>query len=145
MSIKDHLGPEIVVIEDSRASKRGKGTPSKVKKESSGRYGDRANQITQLVNREVVPVAFIDASNNVWLLSAGGSGLIVYESGINDPLSAEQDKVIEAVEEAIKKHFGIKDKKAKKDEPDTVLGVVDPAFPTDWPDTIADVALEENG
>lgn len=143
MSLKDLLGPDINVIEDSRASKRGKGAPAAVVKESSGRLGDRASQINDLVSRDVVPVAFVDASNNVWLLSAGASGIIVYEAAGDDAISPDQDAVVQAVEDAIKKHFNIKTKKVKREGPDALLGVVDPQFPTDWPDTIADVDLTD--
>lgn len=125
MGFQQVFGPQINVIEDIRASKRDLGVPSEVKVESSFRLGDRARQIDTLMRSNVVPVVFVDASGNVWVLTAGGSGLVMFESADGQPVDDKQGEVIDDVVAGLKKHFGIKTKK-KKPEPEVMLGVVEP-------------------
>lgn len=125
MGFQQVFGPQINVIEDIRASKRDLGVPSEVKVESSFRLGDRARQIDTLMRSSVVPVVFVDASGNVWVLTAGGSGLVMFESADGQPVDDKQGEVIDDVVAGLKKHFGIKTKK-KKPEPEVMLGVVEP-------------------
>lgn len=137
MSFQQVFGSDINVIEDIRAAKRDVGNPSEIVVESSFKLGDRARQIDVLMNSDVIPVVFVDASGNVWVLTAGASGLVMFESADSKPVDDHQEKVIESVVASLKKHFGLKAKKKK--EPEVVLGVMEPEFPTDWPDTISDL------
>lgn len=138
MNFQSVFGPQINVIEDIRAGKRDIGTPVEIVVESSFRLGERARQIDTLMKADVIPVVFVDASGNVWVLTAGGSGLVMFESADGQPVDDNQSRIVDEVVAGLKKHFKIKTKK-KKAEPSVVLGVVEPEYPFDWPDTIADV------
>lgn len=128
------------MIVDGRASVRDAGVPDEVVAESSYHLGNKAQQIDALLRGETLPVAFVDADSNVWQLTAGGSGVVVFESADDKPLDDVQGDTVDAVIRALESELGIKKKKPRKKKDDEVLlGVVEPEFPTDWPDTIADV------
>lgn len=128
MGFQQVFGPEINVIEDIRAGKRDIGNPVEIVVESSFRLGERARQIDTLMKADVIPVVFVDASGNAWVLTAGGSGLVMFESADGQPVDDSQGSVVDEVVAGLKKHFGIKTKKAKKPEPEpeVLLGVVEP-------------------
>jgi len=133
------LGGKHNVIVDGRSSKRDIGKPDEITVESSYKVGDRAKQIDALVRSDVLPVVFVDAQANVWVLSAGGSGVVVFESADDKPLDDAQGETIDAVVKALEAEFGIRKPKKKKKSDDVLLGVVEPEFPFEWPDIIADV------
>lgn len=135
MNFLSVFGPEINVIEDIRAKKRDIGTPEEIVVESSYRLGDRAKQFDVLTQSETMPVVFVDASGNVWVLTAGGSGLVMFESADSNPVDDNQGRIVDDVVAGLKKHFGIKTKKVKK--PEVLLGVVEPE--SIMPDTIAEL------
>lgn len=143
MTLQQAFDSSLNVIEDRRAAKRDVGQPTEIVTESTYRLGDRAKQIDALLTADPVPVAFVDASGNVWVLTAGGSGVVVFESADSQPADDYQNEVVNLVVAGLRKRFNVKTKKAKKAEPDVVVGVVEPEFPTDWPDTISDVESEE--
>jgi len=144
MSLREAFDADINLIEDGRASRRDIGKPQEIRVESSQRLGDRASQIDAALASDVIPIVFVDAHGNVWLLTAGGSGVVAYESDSDQPTSDHQAEIIDRVVANLRKWFGIKTKKAKQTDPDVLVGVVEPEFPTDWPDTISDVSLEAN-
>lgn len=139
MTFQSVLGGKHNVILDGRASKRDVGVPSEIVVESSYKVGDRAKQIDRLLQSEVMPVVFVDAQSNIWRLTAGGSGVVVFESADDKPLDDFQASTIDAVVKALESEFDIKKPKKKKKSDDVLLGVVEPEFPFEWPDIIADV------
>ena len=141
MNLQTVLGAKHNVIVDTRSSKRDIGKPSEITVESSYHVGDRAKQIDGLVRSDVIPVVFVDAQSNVWVLSAGGSGVVVFESADDKSLDDVQETTVDAVVKALEAEFGLKKPKKKK-KPDVLLGVVEPEFPFEWPDIIADVENE---
>ena len=144
MSFQTELGSKHNVIIDTRSSKRDIGVPSEIVVESSFKVGDRAKQIDRLLQAEVMPSVFVDAQSNIWRLTAGGSGLVVFESADDKPLDDVQESTVEAVVKALESEFGIKKpKKPRKKKDDVLLGVVEPPSPSWWPDTITDLHLPE--
>lgn len=139
MSIQSHIPSRFNVIVDGRAAKRGIGSPDAVQARSSYMLGNRAKQIDVLVNDDEVPVAFVDASANIWLLSAGASGVVAFESADDKPLNEAQDEAVQAVVDALNKEFKVKKQKRKAAEE----APKEEDFPFAWPDTIADVNTEE--
>ena len=139
MKLQAKLGSSVNVIEDIRAAKRDVGKPDEIRSESTYRIGATARQIDALVNSDEVPVVFVDGQSNVWVLSAGGSGVVAFESADDNPLDEMQEATIEKVVKALQDIHGLKAKKAKKKKDDVLLGVVEPECPFEWPDIIADV------
>lgn len=141
MKLQARLGSRVNVVEDIRASKRDVGVPLEIRVESTYRIGDRSRQIDGLLKADEIPVVFVDGQSNVWVLTAGKSGVVAFESSDDSPLNDEQDVTISLVVGALHDEFGLKKPKKvrKKVEPDVVLGVVEPEFPFEWPDIIADV------
>lgn len=142
MNLQTALGGKHNVIVDGRSSKRDIGKPDEITVESSYKVGDRAKQIDRLLQSEVMPVVFVDALSNIWRLTSGGSGVVVFESADDKPLDDYQANTIDAVVKALEAEFDIKKPKKKKKPEEVLLGVVEPEFPFEWPDIIADVENE---
>jgi hypothetical protein len=134
VSFQTDLGSKHNVIVDGRASKRDVGVPVEITVESSFKVGDRAKQIDRLLQAEIMPSVFVDAQSNIWRLTAGGSGLVVFESADDKPLDEYQENTVEAVVKALESEFGIKKPKKKKKEQDVLLGVVEPEYV--WPEIV---------
>ncbi len=145
MNLQQLIGSRFTVNVDGRASKRDVSIPGSIVVESTYRLGSRASQIDQMVRGDVVPVAFIDADAQIWQLTAGGSGLVMFESADNSPLTDDQMEASLLVERVLSEYFGlvqdevpvvkpVSKKRAKKPkEPDVLLGTV---YPEDDPDEV---------
>lgn len=144
MNLQTSLGTKHNVIVDGRASKRDVAVPDEITVESSYLIGPRATIIDSLVRAEVKPVVFVDSDSNVWVLTAGGSGVVMFESADEKPLDEVQSEAVDAVVRALEDEFNIRKPKKprKKKEDDVVLGVVEPEYPFEWSDVIADVEDE---
>lgn len=139
MSIQSHLSGRFNVIVDGRSAKRDAGVPESVEARSSYMVGNRAKQIDILLNADEMPVAFVDGDATIWLLTAGASGVVAFESTDERPLTDAQGDAVDAVVDALHKEFKIK--KVKKKQKEELPKAED--FPFQWPDIIADVNQEE--
>ncbi len=149
MNLQQLIGSRFTVNVDGRASRRDVFQPEEIRVESTFRLGSRAAQIDTLVRAESVPVVFVDADAQIWQLTAGGSGLVVFESADSSPLTDEQMEAVLLVEQVLGEYFGLSKpapkKRAKKaKEPDVLLGT---AFPDDPEDIgrMIDEVFYENG
>ncbi len=143
MNLQQLVGSRFTVNVDGRASRRDVFQPEQIVVESTFRLGDKGAQIDGMVRSESVPVVFVDADAQIWQLTAGGSGLVMFESADNSPLTDEQMEAVLLVERVLNEFFGLvkqaPKKRAKKaKEPDTLVGV---AFP-DTPDEIGSMIDE---
>lgn len=150
MNLQQLVGSRFTVNVDGRASRRDVFHPEQIVVESTFRLGDKGAQIDGMVRSESVPVVFVDADAQIWQLTAGGSGLVMFESADNSPLTDEQMEAVLLVERVLGEFFGLvksaPKKRAKKvKEPDVLLGTV---FPYDSPEAIGsmiDEVFYENG
>lgn len=150
MNLQQLIGSRFTVNVDGRASKRDVFVPDEIRVESTFRLGSRAAQIDGLVRGDGVPVVFVDADAQVWQLTSGGSGLVMFESADGSPLTDEQMDAVLLVEQVLGEYFGLlkpapKKRAKKQKESDTLVGV---AFPDDDPGavgTLIDELFYENG
>lgn len=157
MNLQQLIGSRFTVNVDGRASRRDIGQPDRIAVESTFRLGDRAGQIDHMMRSDVVPAVFVDADAQIWQLTAGGSGLVMFESADGSPLTDEQADALGLVETVLGEFFGIaepaakpepkpvaKKKPKKAKEPDVVLAV---AYPEDEPTLgiLSDEILSEIG
>jgi hypothetical protein len=107
MNLQSLIGGEFRVSIDSRSSKRDIGRPSKIRSESSFHVGKRGEVINFALRQDVVPVALVDIDSHVWLLTAGGSGLVMFESADANPIDERQSAAVTAVVAALELLFEV--------------------------------------
>lgn len=103
MAFLDEIKAVHRVKVDRRAGTRGIGNPSEVTILASGKYGDVAGQFDGFIASGTVPAAFVLKNGDVYVLSAGYSGLIVFEGVTEDGPNEAQTGSIDAVAKVLAK------------------------------------------